>query len=105
MIGYREPGYLRKLDEKIPFVWGATGGHGQVPRAFLPFFAIKDRLVYRLRNVLNAWQMKNLKRVQAAMKRTDVLFAAIRADLEAIHCFIGGRPQVVWFIRTGNRDS
>lgn len=94
MIGYREPGYLWQLDDSIPFFWGPIGGYAQMPRMFLPFLNIKDRLVYGLRNVLNAWQMKHLKRVRSAMQRADVLFGATRVDVEAI-CRVHGRRAIL----------
>ena len=37
MVGYREPGYLWKLD--VPFVWGPVGGAGFFPLRFLPRLA------------------------------------------------------------------
>ncbi len=94
MIGYREPGYLWKLDKGKPYIWGPIGGHTQMPVAFLPFLDFKDRLVYQLRNLLNDWQMTHSRRVRYAMRRADVLFAATRTDAEAIHR-IHGREAIL----------
>lgn len=85
MIGYREPGYLWQLDKKEPYIWGPIGGHVQMPAAFLLFLDFKDRVVYGLRNVINALQMRYLPRVRKAMRRADVLFAATGDDTLAIH--------------------
>lgn len=84
MIGYREPGYLWKLDSSKPFVWGPIGGHVQMPTTFFPSFDLKDQIVYGLRNVLNFIQMRCLPRVRKAMQRADVLFAATQEDEKAI---------------------
>jgi glycosyltransferase involved in cell wall biosynthesis len=84
MIGYREPGYLWKLDGQRPYLWGPIGGHVQMPFAFVRSLDIKDRIVYGLRNALNAIQMAHLPRVRKAMRRADVLFAATRDDARAI---------------------
>ena len=58
ITGYREPGYLWKLN--APFVWGPVGGADDVPAAYLPLMSFGDRLYYRARNLANALQ-KRLK--------------------------------------------
>ena len=84
MIGYREPGYLWELDEQKPYLWGPTGGHVQIPPVFVRSLDIKERMVYGLRNVLNAMQMTHSPRIRKAMRRADMLFAATRDDVSAI---------------------
>lgn len=84
MIGYREPGYLWQLDNIRHYIWGPIGGHVQMPAAFLTSLDFKSRFVYGLRNIINAIQMVCLPRVRKAMRRADVLFAATRADANAI---------------------
>jgi hypothetical protein len=86
MIGYREPGFLWKLE--IPFLWGPIGGHAQM---LWPFVKEQDgpgRLHYGVRNVLNALQMRSSPRVRRAVRRASVLLAATPEDqaaLSAIH--------------------
>lgn len=82
MIGYREPGYLWKLD--VPFVWGPIGGFAQMAWAFLPSLGLKGALHYGLRNVLNAVQMRTSTRVKAAMARANALISATEVDKEMI---------------------
>ena len=94
MIGYREPGYLWRLAADRPFIWGPIGGHAQIPQSFIADFPLQDRLVYSLRNVLNAWQMRHSRRVRAAMRRADVLFGATRPDIEAI-AEVHGRQAIL----------
>lgn len=55
MVGFREPGYLWKLD--IPFVWGPIGGMGLFPWRFLPYVGLRGGLHYFGYNILNLWQM------------------------------------------------
>jgi glycosyltransferase involved in cell wall biosynthesis len=94
MIGYREPGYLWQLDESRPYVWGPIGGHAQMPIAFLSSLDLKNRVIYRLRNSINAWQMNHLRRVRRAISRANVLFSATGADANAIRR-IHGRDSVL----------
>ncbi|CAN5451961.1 hypothetical protein BH10PLA1_BH10PLA1_10990 [soil metagenome] len=54
MTGYREPGYLWKLD--APFVWGPIGGACNMPWSFLSMMGAKDKLFYGLRNIANIFQ-------------------------------------------------
>lgn len=75
MIGYREPGYLWKI-EGIPFIWGPVGGFTIVPIAYLPSLGIKNALFYTIKNVLNYIQAKTSIRVRKAANKADLIFAA-----------------------------
>lgn len=75
MIGFREPGYLWKI-EGIPFVWGPIGGMELVPTAYLHGAGWKTLLKNRLKNVINSSQMHHQPRVLKAIKRADMLVAA-----------------------------
>ena len=44
MVGYREPGYLWKIEK--PFVWGPIGGLENSPWRFLPSLGIKGFMFY-----------------------------------------------------------
>jgi len=54
MTGYREPGYLWKLD--APFVWGPIGGACNMPWSYMKMMTGKERLFYTIRNVANLFQ-------------------------------------------------
>jgi glycosyltransferase involved in cell wall biosynthesis len=73
-IGYREPGFLWKIDK--PYIWGPIGG--MVPTAQLagtkrPF---KYRLKTQLKNLLNKLQISLSRRVPRALNAADVVVAA-----------------------------
>lgn len=92
LVGYREPGYLWKLDK--PFVWGPIGGHAQMPCRYLPSLGISGMCYYGLRNAMNYVQMRASNRVRQAIKHADVLIAATNVDREAIGK-IHGRNSVL----------
>lgn len=60
MIGFREPGYLWKIENK-PFVWGPIGGLKQFPDAYLQNTGLKMRLFNKLKNRINIFQVKHDK--------------------------------------------
>lgn len=51
MIGYREPGYLYKLNK--PFVWGPIGGFNITPWSLLSSMGIYGCIFYFCRNIIN----------------------------------------------------
>lgn len=69
MVGYREPGYLWKMNK--PFVWGPIGGFENSPFSFLPSLGLKGFIFYAGRNLFNIWQKNFLPRVKAAALRTN----------------------------------
>ena len=73
ITGYREPGYLWKLD--APFVWGPVGGASDVPWSFLPLMSWPDRCYYVARNVINAVQMRTARRCRRAAERAAHVWA------------------------------
>jgi len=82
MIGYREPGFLWRLN--APFVWGPIGGHAQMPWRFLKSLGRRGMVFYGIRNVLNWIQMRTSRRVRQAARRADVLITATAADQDAM---------------------
>lgn len=83
MIGYREPGYLWKIED-IPFVWGPIGGLKQFPVAYLQGADIKLQLFNRLKNSINLLQLKYDARIDKAFKRADLLMSSIPVSYSAI---------------------
>lgn len=74
MVGYREPGYLWKLDK--PLVWGPIGGFNITPWCMLSSMGVKGMLFYGLRNIINLWQMHTMVRVKKAMRHSVQLISA-----------------------------
>lgn len=73
-IGYREPGYLWKIDK--PYIWGPVGG---IENRSIKLAREKGAVVgakILLRNAVNALQFRFSPRVRAAFARADVVLAA-----------------------------
>lgn len=73
-IGYREPGYLWKLNK--PYVWGAVGGTTSIDFRLLTGLSLigKTKLIFR--RLVNTAQLKLSSRVSSAIKSTDVFISA-----------------------------
>lgn len=76
MIGFREPGYLWKIENK-PFVWGPIGGLKQFPTAYLQHTGLKMKIFNRVKNILNIYQIKYDRRIDKAFRRADLLISSI----------------------------
>ena len=83
MVGYREPGYLWKMDK--PFVWGPIGGLENTPWCMIPTMGLKGIVYYTCYNVINTWQMYTNCRIKKAMKKADALISATSKIQEQIH--------------------
>lgn len=94
MVGYREPGYLWKMDK--PFVWGPIGGLENSPWRFLPSLGPKGFLFYTGRNIYNAMQRKFLKRPQKAARRKNArLIAATPSNRQWIQKLWGVDADII----------
>ena len=74
MVGFREPGYLWKLDK--PLVWGPIGGMETVPRAFLRGAPLWMRLFQGLKRGLTTLQIRFSPHIHRAFQEADALIAA-----------------------------
>lgn len=83
MIGFREPGYLWKLDG-VPFVWGPIGGLKQFPMCYADGGGLKMKLFNGLKNIINIWQLKYDVRVSAALHNAALLISSIPDSYTAI---------------------
>lgn len=82
MVGYREPGYLWKLNK--PLVWGPIGGFNITPWRMLCSMGLRGAMFYFSRNVINLWQMRTNRRVKAAMRHAKALIAATQNEADTI---------------------
>lgn len=88
MVGFREPGYLWKLDK--PFSWGPVGGMGLFPLSFYSEVGFKYAIYYALYNVVNSLQVRLLKRPQkAAIRASNALLSATQENHALIKRFWG----------------
>lgn len=88
MIGFREPGYLWKI-EGIPFVWGPVDAKEKFPVAYLGKADMKTKLFMRLKNLLTGIQLRHSKRVHQAAKIASVVIAASSNSQKSFKKFFG----------------
>lgn len=82
MIGYREPGYLYKLNK--PFIWGPIGGFNITPWRLLHTMGWKGGIFYAFRNIINLYQMHYSKRVKEAIQRSKAIICATQEDHDTV---------------------
>ncbi|MEO9210107.1 MAG: glycosyltransferase family 4 protein [Ginsengibacter sp.] len=75
LIGFREPGYLWKWSDRIPFFWGPVGGFNQVPLNYILQFDTKNKIFYLGKNLIHHLQVYLHLRVRKALKRATVILA------------------------------
>ena len=73
-IGYREPGYLWKLD--LPYMWGPICGAKNFRWVLFNNLSLTARLRYGFHNIANSIQLYTNSRIRKAFRHTDVLLAA-----------------------------
>lgn len=86
LCGYREPGYLWKLD--VPFVWGPVGGTQNLPLRYLPLLDPGAAALEAARCVVNHWHLRYRHRVRMAASKATKIFAAnstTQRDFERVY--------------------
>ena len=73
-IGYREPGYLWKLDK--PYVWGPIGGANSLDLRLLPALSFSGKLKLLTRKCVNWFQLRYSLRLRDALESTNLLLTA-----------------------------
>lgn len=73
-IGFREPGFLWKL--QLPYVWGPIGGVQNLPVKLFPALSLSGKLKFTIRALGNYFQFRFNRRLKKALKRSDVLLTA-----------------------------
>lgn len=81
-IGYREPGFLWRIDR--PYIWGPIGGVKNRPSSI--YFQRKKTSVFNvwIRNALNAFQLRFKLRLKKALKQTNLLLSSTSETQEII---------------------
>lgn len=90
-IGYREPGYLWRME--LPFAWGPLGGAAMMPWPYMSMFTWKDRAFFTVRNLLNAWQMRTRSRCRHAAAAADHIWAADKPNIEMVGRYFGQKCE------------
>lgn len=76
--GYRQPGYLWKLD--VPFVLGPVGGTQNFPWRFLPTVDFPGAVREATRNLMNVAELWLSPKVRRACRKASVVLAANREN-------------------------
>lgn len=84
-VGYREPGFLWKLNK--PFVWGPFGGMYRIPSAFLSEYPFKERILGRIKNILNFLQFHSL-RIKKVFRHSDVLISCTKTQQRMVNSLL-----------------
>lgn len=82
MIGFREPGYLWKI-EGIPFIWGPIGNMAPLPLSFLQGSPLKDKIKLGIKNIISYYQVRT-GRVSKAIKRADKVITVLNSAASII---------------------
>lgn len=98
MIGFREPGYLWKIDT-LPFVWGPVGGYGGIPNAYMKGAGWRSILKENIKIAINYLTFRYQPRVRKAIRRSDSIVGAYKETFEAIRDIY--RPDVTLINETG----
>lgn len=101
MVGYREPGYLWKINK--PLVWGPIGGFDVSPWSMLFSMGIKGAIFYGFRNIINNWQMHTKYRVRTAMKKAESVISATETVRKAIKTLYGRDSIIIPEVGLGKR--
>jgi glycosyltransferase involved in cell wall biosynthesis len=86
-IGYREPGYLWKLN--LPYIWGPIGGMNDIAPALLKNLPLAGKIKLGIRTLFNKLQLRFSFRVHRAIHRADVLLASTTETREKIRHHFG----------------
>lgn len=86
-IGYREQGYLWKLN--IPYMRGPMGGFDFAPAKMLADLPFTAQLKQYFRNVTSKLTLKYNSTIRRALKRADLLIAATTESQQKIQKYYG----------------
>lgn len=98
MCGYREPGYLWKLN--APFVWGPIGGVQNCPTRLVPQMAFRERVSEICRTAINSLQLQFSRRVRKAASRARVMLVANQAIQSEFEAVVGRKTDTMCEIGT-----
>lgn len=79
-IGYREPGYLWKLN--LPYVWGPIGGAQDIPLKLYKALNFNGKVKFTMRAIGNFFQFRYNTRLKKALASTDLLLTSTTENQE-----------------------
>lgn len=90
MVGFREPGYLWKIEK--PLIWGPIAGIGSIPYSFLKEAGMKHTAFFLLKNFITKLQLQYSPSVRQIIKKAKYTITATPEAQSAI--------QKIYKIRT-----
>lgn len=84
MIGFREPGYLWKIEGK-PFVWGPVDAKEKFPVAYLSGMSLRQKAFIILKNVLTGFQLRYSKRIKLAVRKASYVISATSESQKSLY--------------------
>lgn len=94
MIGFREPGYLWKLDN-VPIVWGPVDAKESFPESFLNQADYKTRIFTKLKNRITKFQLKHSARVKRLAEKASLVIAASSNSQESFKKFLNIEAKLI----------
>lgn len=82
MVGFREPGYLWKIEK--PLIWGPIAGIGSIPYSFLKGGGMKYTAFFLLKNFITKLQLRYSPRVKQIIKKAHYVITATQEAQAAI---------------------
>jgi glycosyltransferase involved in cell wall biosynthesis len=92
-IGFREPGYLYRLN--IPFIWGPIGGGNFINPKLVAELPLKRRLLFLLKNCINYLQLNFSSRVKESLGKADALIFCNSENLNSFNKYHGVTGEVL----------
>lgn len=85
MVGFREPGYLWKLQK--PIVWGPIGGLGITPSAYTEGASLKWKLLFSFKDMISLMQLKYSPRIKHMINSANALVSSVPIARQRIKQF------------------
>lgn len=79
-IGFREPGFLWKID--LPYMWGPVGGGNKASSILLAKVPLSKKIKFYFRNFMTGLQLRFMPRLRKALSNTDLLLTATTENKE-----------------------
>ena len=94
MIGFREPGYLWKIDG-LPYVHGPINCKFEYPLAYWDGASVGERLKIRLKDTISRLQMKYSGRFHRAICRADAVITASTDSQRLLKRYLGVDSRMI----------
>src|SRR5208337_3176890 len=101
--GFREPGYLWKIDK--PFVWGPVGGLQYFPVQLLNALPFAAWPYFLAKNFFNFWAMRTSRRPRVAAARAAAIIAGTSLAAERIQALWGRTSYRLCEVSAPERSS